>query len=358
MKNSLWSLPRGLVLGLALVGAFSISAQGNEAWGIDLRGQASLEGRWFSQDPLSPDQHSENLSFSIAPEFYQDWMGGDFSLTLSPFLRLDAGDDERTHADLREAFFLYYGYAFEIRAGLRQVFWGVAESQHLVDIINQTDQVENPDGEDKLGQPMVELTIPSSYGTLELSLLPGFRERTFAGVEGRFGGVEVEDGTYESDAEEWRLDWAARWSHFLGPMDFGVTHFQGTSREPLLSGSGGPGDFKLTPYYPVIDQTGVDVQATLGGWLLKFEGIRRAGFGQPGAEQTYTAVVGGFEYTLIGLGGTVYDLGLISEVHYDDRGDNATTPFEEDLFLGARLVLNDVQSTECLAGVIIDADSR
>ncbi|NNF08079.1 MAG: hypothetical protein HKN21_15050, partial [Candidatus Eisenbacteria bacterium] len=42
----------------------------------------------------------------------------------------------------------------------------------------------------------------------------------------------------------------------------------------------------------------------------------------------------------------------------DDRGDNATTPFEEDLFLGARLVLNDVQSTECLAGVIIDADSR
>ncbi|MDD7885073.1 hypothetical protein [Flavivirga sp. 57AJ16] len=37
----------------------------------------------------------------------------------------------------------------------------MTESNHLVDIINQTDAVETFDGEEKLGQPMVQL----SWGT-------------------------------------------------------------------------------------------------------------------------------------------------------------------------------------------------
>ena len=41
--------------------------------------------------------------------------------------------------------------------GAAKVFWGTAESRHLVDIINQTDAVEDIDEEDKLGQPMVKV---------------------------------------------------------------------------------------------------------------------------------------------------------------------------------------------------------
>ena len=52
----------------------------------------------------------------------------------------------------------------KFRVGVGKVFWGVTESQHLVDIINQTDLVENIDTEDKLGQPMLETTWLQNWG--------------------------------------------------------------------------------------------------------------------------------------------------------------------------------------------------
>jgi hypothetical protein len=48
------------------------------------------------------------------------------------------------------------------------------------------------------------------------------------------------------------------------------------------------------------------------------------------------------------------DLGLIAEYLYDDRGANAPTPFQDDVMMGLRLALNDVQSSEVLFGVIDD----
>jgi len=343
---------RQLAFTIALV---STLASPSSAW--ELTGQVAAEGRFFPQDAIAADKHDTNGSFALAPELYHDWNSGQLAVTISPFARIDQGDEERTHFDLREAFLLYSENKFEVRAGLRQTFWGVAESQHLVDILGQTDQVENPDGEDKLGQPMVELTLLPSFGTVELTLMTGFRERTYPGREGRLGKLPVGDGVYESSDEEWHLDWAARWSHYLGAFDFGLSHFQGTSREPIFGLGGTKERPVLAPYYPLIDQTGIEVQATLGGWLWKLETIRRAGFGSKGQSRTFTAAVGGFEYTLVGVGGSVFDLGLIAEIHLDDRGDSATTPFQDDLFGGARLVLNDVQSTECLAGVIVDRES-
>ena len=70
----------------------------------------------------------------------------------------------------------------------------------------------------------------------------------------------------------------------------------------------------------------------------------------------FTAAVGGFEYTFYGVTESGADLGLLSEYHFDDRHKNAPVGFQDDLFLGARYVLNDVQSTEILAGGFYDFD--
>ncbi len=75
----------------------------------------------------------------------------------------------------------------ETRVGVRRVFWGVTEFQHLVDIINQSDSVEDIDNEDKLGQPMINLSLVKDWGIVDFFVLPYFRERTFAGAEGRPG---------------------------------------------------------------------------------------------------------------------------------------------------------------------------
>jgi hypothetical protein len=315
-------------------------------------GYISGEYRNFTDSPADPRQHGNNLSLSIQPEYFTDWDNGNQSFTFVPFARWDENDEERSHADIRELTWLKAEDTWELRVGLRKLFWGVTESQHLVDIINQTDLVEAPDGEEKLGQPMINLALIRDWGTVDLFILPGFRERTFPGVDGRLRSplpVDTDNAIYESSQEDRHIDYAARWSHSLGDWDIGVSYFNGTSRDPRFIPN--IGVTALIPVYDLIEQWGVDIQATLDNWLWKVEVINRSGMGEG-----YYAMTGGFEYTFYSINESQYDLGVISEIMHDDRGDNATTPFEDDILLGARLTLNDEQSTEFLFGVIFDSN--
>jgi hypothetical protein len=326
---------------------------------FDTRGDIGVEYRVFTEDALFPEQHGDSASFYAEPEFAWTWADGDQRFILRPFARWDQGDDERTHADIREAYWRGNFGTAELRVGLRKVYWGVTESSHLVDIINQTDLLEDVDTEGKLGQPMVNLAFFPSWGTVDLFVMPLFRERTFPGFEGRLRGflqVDTEQAVYQSPDEEHHIDYAVRWSHYIGDFDIGISHFDGTSRDPRLElglATDGITDV-LIPHYDQITQTSIDLQATKGDVLWKFEAISRS----TPTDGRYFAITGGFEATLYGVTEGGGDLGLLIEYIYDDRGNAATTPFEDDLFFGARLALNDVQSTELLAGVVIDAGSN
>lgn len=321
------------------------TAQGGE-WS----GYASAEARLFINDALDPRQHGDNRSLAAQPEYYTEWDQGRQSFIFTPFARWDQGDDARSHADIRELSWLMAADTWELRAGIRKLFWGVTESQHLVDIINQTDLVESLDGEEKLGQPMVNLALIRDWGTIDLFVMPYFRERTFPGDAGRLRfalPVDTRRPIYESSRKEYHVDYAARWEHSLGPWDMGLSYFTGTSRDPRYAVR--DDGRALLPVYDLIRQWGLDLQATLGDWLWKLETIHRSGQNEP-----YVAATAGFEYTLVGVFGTIADLGLIAEYLYDERGARALTPFADDIMLGARLTPNDAQSTEFLLGVILD----
>ncbi len=326
----------------------------------DLGGSANVELRAFTQDPAFPNQDDSTLTYSAAiePEIVYEWDDGNERLTFVPFARWDSQDENRTHADIRTASWLHFGEGWDFVIGLDRVFWGVTESRHLVDIVNQTDAVENVDGEDKLGQPMVNLNVESQWGDISLFALPGFRERTFPASDARLSGpLPVTGGaTYDSGAEDKRTDVAIRWSKTLGDWDVGLSHFSGTSREPrLVAGLDGGGQPILIPHYDVIEQTGLDLQLTTERWLWKLEAISRAGHGD-----RFMAAVGGFEYSLYGIFGSIADLGLIAEYLYDGRDENGDAPFtslQDDVFAGTRLALNDEQSTEILVGAIVDRES-
>lgn len=320
----------------------------------DWSGYLSAESRLFTNEPLDARQHSgSQYSLAVQPEFYTDWDKGRQSFTFIPFARWDSEDAQRSHADIRELTWLKAADNWELRLGIRKVFWGVTESQNLVDIINQTDLVESPSGDEKLGQPMLNLALIRDWGTVDLFLLPGFRERTFPGIEGRLRSalpVDMDNPQYESSQKDNHIDYAARWAHFVGNWDVGLSYFNGTSRSPrLLPGVDGSGDPVLIPNYDLIKQWGMDLQATLGNWLWKAEAINRSGQGA-----TYNAVTAGFEYTFVGLMESQSDLGMIAELIYDDRGDAALTPFADDILLATRYIFNDAQSTEILFGLIFD----
>jgi len=318
-------------------------------------GYVSGEYRGFFNEG-TPEQHDHYLSVATEPEYFHEWQNGKSSFNFKGFARIDQYDEERTHADIRELNWLGVGEIWELRVGIGKVFWGVTESQHLVDIINQTDAVENLDGEEKLGQPMINLALIQDWGTLNFFILPGFRQRTFPGIEGRLRTNPVTDTsqtTYEASNGNKHTDLAIRWSNSIGDWDLGLSHFWGTSRDPIYnSGFDGNNNPVLIPYYEIINQTGVDVQTVKGDWLLKLEYITRQGSGD-----RFHALTTGFEYTFVGIFESILDLGLISEYLYDSRPEEITSPFDNDIMLGSRLTFNDAQSTDLLMGFIVDLDN-
>ena len=314
-------------------------------------GNLSLEGRGFFHDPAYPNQKQNNGSLASELELYQEYESGS-SWIIKPFARIDSSDDERTHWDIREANYLYLAEDWEVRVGLGKIFWGATEFVHLVDIINQTDLVESLDGEEKLGQAMIHLSVAKDWGVIDAFLLPWFRERTYPGVHGRLRTplvVATEKTRYESGAKETHLDLALRYSHTFGDADVGVYNFTGTSREPTLLLEQEEKVPTLIPFYQQINQTGMDIQMVAGNWLWKGEALIRTGQGRSFAATTF-----GFEYTFIGITAGGMDLGVIGEYVFDGRQSNMAAPYNNDLMAGLRLAFNDAEGTELLAGIIKD----
>jgi len=355
-------MKKTVFLTLALLAA---SVSGTAAW--EVSGYVEAEGRYFFQSPQYADQAKDSGSVAAEPELYHEWKGG-ASLTFTPFYRYDSADEERTHFDVREAMFLLPRENYEIRAGVGKVFWGVTEAAHLVDIINQTDLVESVDGEEKLGQPMLNLTLLTGVGTLDFFILPYFRPRTFQGSGGRLRfepPVKTADSLYENIDKERNVDYAARYSVARENWDIGVSHFYGTGREPayLLTTAG-----KVVSYYEIINQTGLDLQYVNGAWLWKFEGIYRSGL----RDGDFYAIDAGFEYTLPGAYLPGMEVGLVVEYLYDGRdfdkkmneyfasgyfSSRLNSFYNNDYMLALRIALSDAASSEALLGIVRDLDN-
>jgi hypothetical protein len=333
------------------------------------RGRIAGEFTGFSKTPASTEQYNAYESLAVEPEYFNQWNGRDDLFTFKPYLLVDSHDNKRTHGDIRELSWVHAAHDWETNIGISKVFWGVTEAEHLVDVINQSDLVVDEDGEDKLGQPMAKLSLIRDWGVIDLFVLPGFRERTFPGARGRprFAIPISDDPLYESGRKNRHTDFAVRYSHSFGPFDVGLAHFTGTGREPrfvVLPDARTPqGPTEITPYYEIVHQTSLDLQAISGGWLWKLEAMTRTGQGK-----TIRALDGGYEYTFVGVLDSQVDVGLITEYLYDSRGDTIDTaavaagepfsisPFQNDLVLGTRITLNDAAGSELLASVIIDLD--
>lgn len=308
-----------------------------------------LDWRWFPQRGLQ-GQSRNALSGSALVEWY--WQSADerSSWTVSPYLRWDQRDSERHLVDLRQAFWQTVGDGWEFKAGVDKIFWGVTESIHLVDIINQTDWLDAVDGESKLGQPLLQLNLNGDWGNLQTFVLPYFRERTFSGEAGRLRlpvPVWSEHAVYQSEREQQHVDLALRYSQQFDQMDLALSYFTGTNRDPRLMpvGQGSA----LLPYYEQISQFGLEGQWIVDSWIWKLEAIRRRS-----DIETFTSAVAGFEYSSVGVFDSAVDLGWLLEYQYDDRGTLAPVPGQRDLFAGIRVAFNDEAGSELLFGIAQD----
>lgn len=314
--------------------------------------ELETEFRYFYDSPQFTAQESQFPSFALRPKYDIAWNNGHKRISAEGFFRLDK-DHRRTHFDVREFFYQKVANNWEFSIGLKKVFWGVTESIHLVDIINQTDAVESFDGEEKLGQPMVQFSFITRLGVFDLFYLPYHRKRTFAGQKGRLRFpfiIAPNTIGYENNAEEWHQDFAVRYSHSFNIVDIGISHFYGTGREPYIRFEN---DGIVQASYPIINQTGIDLQLTHNAFLWKLESIYRSS-----DTQEFFAFAGGLEFTMANIKNTGIDIGLLGEYLYDERDQFALTTAQNDIFMGSRIAFNDINNTSILIGKISDLENE
>ena len=334
--------------------AFTVASEGRLGEGeYKMDWEVGTQVRLFAED-ASYGQSRSDVSVRAQAEFYYQWNDGMDSIEFIPWFVIDKEDDERTHGDIQDLAWIHVADDWELRTGIRKVFWGVTESVHLVDVINQSDLSRGLDGEEKLGQPMVNLSLVRDWGIIDFFVLPGHRKRLFAGEDGRPRSTFVitrDHAEYESGDESRRVDAAFRWQVSIDDWELALSHFSGTSREPTIVGLNDKNE--LLTYYPVIDQTGVEAQYIAGEWIWKLESVFRSGQGD-----RYTAAVAGTEYTQVGIFDTNIDLGWIAEYSFDDRGFDAPNASERDVVVGTRWTLNDVASSQALVFVSVDSSTK
>jgi hypothetical protein len=351
----------GSLLVASLVSLCAISAPAKTD-GFVVNAYLGAEIRIYPEDPNWAGQRDDIFwpSFYGQLDMTYNWDDGRHQIQVTPYGRYDVYDERRSHIDLRELNYSYRGDGWDALIGAHVVFWGRTESHHLVNVINQVDLVENFDAESYLGQPMVNLNFTGDWGKLGLFAMTGFRNQTFPSNDGRLRGptrIAAYEPEFECSADEWCWDFAARYENSFGPLDVGLSYFHGTNREPIFLAIMSGGTPEIQPFYQLMDQIGADAAYALGNWIFKLEAIYRWNADHPlvsGTSHFFATVFGG-EYTFKDPFDEGFDLGLLAEYNWDDRdASQPGTVFDNDVFVGARISMNDETDTHALIGALID----
>ena len=143
-------------------------------------GSIGAEYRDFIESPIFNQQkQNRGITAEFDIEYLHSWNDFDIDFIANGFYRSKGDSGKREHADIRELYFEKKWKNWIVDVGIRRVFWGVVEFNHIIDIINQVDNLENIDGEDRLGQPMISVNYLSSIGSIDFFIMPYFRERKF-----------------------------------------------------------------------------------------------------------------------------------------------------------------------------------
>lgn len=314
-----------------------------------LRGYGAVSGRLWAN--AKPGQEDNSAGLRLAPE----WTGnrGQERIVFAPIVIQETEGTGRSRADVDELSFARPIGEGNLKLGIYRVFWGAAESRHLVDIINPPDYALHYAGDRHLATAILEWSQPTPLGHLDALLLPWERDPNFPGPRGR-PRTELPVQEDQSHPDGRPPAWALRLSLPGSAMDAHVHVFQGLDREavltPVLRPAAPPQE--MTASRQLVRQWGIDAQIPLDNWLIKGELIRRSGYSRP-----FTAGVLGVEYSFNSVAGSSADVALMAEAQYDARPADAPLPFlRHGVFTGLRLALNDAASTELKAGLLAETD--
>ena len=316
------------------------------------RGEITVESSWYPQGAAHAGQKDSFVHTEARPELV---IYGDVAEALiQP--RISGGTAGEGTVDVREANVTARLGDVDILIGSTILFWGKVESYNPVDVVNSKDFSRGVMRSEKLGAPMLRLSLPAGPG--ELSLLAiDFTENIYPGLASRERpALTIEkEASYSGGAKREDIANAVRWSGYFGDIDVGISWFRGTGLAPRLLPQA---DGTLKPDYSRITQAGFDIQYLWHDSALKFELVRRTGqYDRLGTARNYHAGVVGIEHNLYGVMDTSHDIVLIGEYAGDSRRGLTHSGFQNDLTVGTRWLWNDIEDTQMLALLTRDLDN-
>lgn len=330
-------LIKGLVLFIGLA-TFDLEAKWQVSPALDLgtRLYDSIEGKKdITADPqLWIEFDYENSENGLESRF-------------KPIVNLGATNDSIPNFDIQELYIRKAIDNWQITAGMNTLFWGVAESRHLVDIVNQRIPIRSLEGEEKLGEFVGQLDYFTENGQWSLLSLPLFRERDFALPEQRFSmQKEINTSQFVGLSKQNRSSFLIRYASVLDDWDLGTYFFQGLDRLPAFDKA-----YQSTVIYSELKQWAIDAQYTSDTWLGKLEAVHRH-HSYGGKSWAYTL---GAEYYFYGIHESNKDLSMLFELHRDtDAKMRENQVYRNASFAGTRLAWNDTSATTLLIGALID----
>lgn len=324
---------------------------------LDVSGKIESRFRYFEEKPLYAAQGDSRNYNEYSFENRLESKGGGYGDFLFEYSINSYSDDEeeQSQLELMEAYWSKTSGDYGVGVGVNRVFWGVVESNHLVDIVNQTAFQKDFDGMEKIGENMLNASMYTGIGTLDVYLLPGFRERQYPTDEERLvlPGIDLDDQRFGPGASDDYVDQVVRLSGYKDAWDYGLYYFKGISREPILVLDTQLG--ASVYYYDLIKQLGTDVQYTGDFHTFKLEAIYRQ---TPRDE--FGAYVFGYEYTFYQVLGDNGDVSLLTEYSRDQRNPaidiSPPTIYDDDVFLAVRLRFNNVAGSYVLIGMLKDRE--
>ncbi len=329
---------RSGALALALTGVI-LAASSEASAQVQFRGRALV-----SADAFFGSNGSES-TLTLEPHLRFGLPDGS-SLTFMPAAWIDLSSDSRTVVDPIRFEWKKNWNAWELMLGASEISWGVMESHRAVDVVNQRLPTSSFESLRKLAQPMARVSVIQPWGTITAYLMPDFRERPFVGRAGTlWADTPIDDDRpiFEDRDSLIPIDWAARWSHEFGAFDFAISHFVGRSRDASFVEANVDNSLILRPTYDLTNQTSLEAQWTSGRWLLKGEALIRSW-----RDKRIGAFAVGAEYVVADY------FSLFAEYLADSRGPDAPNSFENDVYIGARLVFD---RGSLMTGVFVDTES-
>lgn len=317
---------------------------------ISVSGYVGTQTLHFTQDGLGADTINRLNAEIQARGALTDTLSFELRLFGSTPLNGQGGD----YFDPRVAKLTWQAGNWQADLGYDTVYWGVAESQNVVNIINQREQILDLQGDLALGQPMFALRYFGPSWSIEGYVMPQFRELEY-GIDGRRWGfgfpVDQSAATFESPDGDDHVDYALRFAGSVGNLEYGLSAFDGTLRRPVLVLDTTAGT--LSPHYVQGKQYGIDLQYTAGATLFKFEGIHV----NPDSSAAYEAAVYGIENVLGDVFGNGWETTVFAEHNWDSRGVSGPAIFQNDLFLGARINFANLLDSQLTVGAMYDLDN-